>query len=298
MRGTNLVGVTSLLLFAPHISHGQAAAKLEFEAASVKPTAPNASAARKISGGPGTSDPEHFSFPAATLRELLLKAYGLRSYELSGPSWLGSGSTVVDILAKVPPDTTLEQFNVMLQNLLVERFNLTFHHETKQTPIYEMTVAKNSLKMKQSDLTAKPPERDAEGRLILGKSDDDGFPQLPPGSPLPLLVRTTNGITRMTGRSVSLSDLASFLKVYGGLDRPIVDKTGLTGKYDFKLAFSGEGATPPRLTSPSAPSDTPTEPGPSLLKAVEDQLGLKLQPQKDLVDILVVDHIDKVPTEN
>jgi uncharacterized protein (TIGR03435 family) len=295
MRGANVVaGVTGLLLLAPNVSYGQAAAKLEFEVASVKLTAPKASAAEKMSGGPGTSDPEHFSFPNATLKQLLLRAYGLREYQFSGPSWLGS--TLVDILAKVPPGTTQEQFNAMLQNLLVERFNLTFHHEAKEILVYEMTVAKNGLKLKESDLKAKPPERDSDGRLVLGKPDKDGLPQLPPGSTLPLIARTTNGITRMTGRSDSLSDLASFLGP--GLSHPIVDKTGLTGKYDFKLAFSSEGFGPPRLASPSPLSDTPTEPGPSLLKAVEDQLGLKLEPKKDLVDILVVDHIDRVPTEN
>jgi uncharacterized protein (TIGR03435 family) len=261
----------------------------KFEVASVRLSAEATStpANSRMSGGPGTADPERFTFTNLSLKQLLLKAYGLLNYQFSGPDWLTS--IRINLQAKVPSGATEAQLNAMLQNLLVERFNLASHHEIKEMAVYELTVGKDGPKLKESDLSAKPPEHERGEPLRVGGPDKEGFPQIPPGLNM-MLGRMTDGIMRWTGRQQPLSNLASFLG--GELDRPVVDKTGLTGKYDFTLAHSRDGLRP------RGPVDDTPSGGPSLFKAVQDQLGLNLESKKDPIDILVVDHIDKVPTDN
>ncbi len=247
-------------------------------------------------GGPGTGDPERLTYNNIALKTILLKAYRLLNYRLSGPDWLDS--TRFDIEAKLPPGATAEQFATMLQNLLAERFNLTVHHETKEMAVYELTVGKSGSKLRQSDLSAKPPEREPGSRLptIVGP-DKEGFPRIPAGMEV-MLGRMTDGIMRLTGGRQSVSDLAGFLG--GELQRPVVDLTGLTGKFDFSLAYSRDGLRARQLpagASAAAVDDAPSG-GPGLRKAVQDQLGLNLESKKDPIDILVIDHVDKVPTGN
>lgn len=268
----------------------------KFEVASIRPsTLPNSTPVpARMSGGPGTADPERFTYTNPTVRTLLLRAYQLQSYELTGPDWLSS--TRFDIVAKVPPGATEQQLNQMLRNLLAERFNLTIHHETKEMAVYELSVDKSGLKLKESDLSAPPPVNDRPGQpLVVGRPDQQGFPQIPPGMKL-TLGKITNGIMRWTGRQVILSELGTLLT--GELQRPVLDKTGLTGKYDLALAYSLDGL---RARGPAAAlTATSGDPsgGPTLFKAVQDQLGLKLESAKDPIDILVIDHIDKTPTDN
>jgi uncharacterized protein (TIGR03435 family) len=105
--------------------------------------------------------------------------------------------------------------------------------------------------------------------------------------------REAEGISYWTGRGIAIADLCSFLA--RDLERPVVDKTDLTGKYDFNLRYSRFGLKP---SSPRTAPTTDPAGGPTLTKAVQDQLGLKLESKKDGVDILVVDHVDKTPTDN
>ena len=264
----------------------------KFEVASVKPAALQKSNFMRISGGPGTADPGRLTWNNVTPQALLLRAYGLKSYQLSGPSWLDSAR--VDILAKVPPGATKDQINIMLQDVLVERFNPTFHREAKERSIYELTLGKNGSKLKESDLSIQPPVREP-GQLFRGGADKDGFPTAAPGTNAKL-GRTVDGIDYWTYQKAPIPDLAAQLEAE--FARPVIDKTGLTGKYDFTLMYSRDGLRVRKLdqTSNSAPADPSG--GPTLLKAIEDQLGLKLESAKDSIDVLVIDHIDKTPTEN
>jgi uncharacterized protein (TIGR03435 family) len=282
------ISATGCLVFACGAVFGQT-----FEVASVKPAAPQASGIMRPSGGPGTSDPERFTYTNVTLKALLLRAYDVKNYQITGPAWLDSER--FDILAKVPAGATKEQLNIMLQHLLADRFNLTFHHEAKEMAVYELTVGKSGSKLKEADLNAVAPTGEPGAPLRIGAPDKDGFPQIPAGLAV-MLGRITDGISRWTDRLMILSDLTSLLE--SELDRPVVDKTGLTGKYDFSLAFSRDGLRP--RGPAAAPDATPADPsgGPSLLNAVQEQLGLKLESKKDPIDILVLDHIDKVPTGN
>jgi len=269
-------------------------ANTKFEVASVKPAAPLTVPARRMSGGPGTSDPERLSWPNMPLKQLLLRAYGRREYQISGPNWLDS--TKFDITAKIPPGATKDDLNVMLQTLLVERFNLTFHHESKETAVYELSVGRNGSKLKNADLTP-PPEVEPGSRPTTIMPDKEGFLQIPAGRPI-IAGKITNGIQRWTARMQEVSGLTSLFE--SELERPVVDKTGLTGRFDFTLAYSRAGLRIRHLPAGAnaAPVDDTPSGGPTLFKAVEDQLGLKLESAKDPIDILVIDHIDKTPTDN
>jgi uncharacterized protein (TIGR03435 family) len=272
------------LAFAFSVAFGQA--QPSFEVASVKPSAAHDFNPNRVGmrGGPGTDDPEQIAYTGAVLKNILLRAYGVDSYQLSGPGWLDQER--YDILAKIPSGTTEEQFNAMLRNLLTERFNLTSHHETRELRVYELVVGKNGLKMKEAELNIS-----SEPVPKIG-ADKNGCPELPPGHPLMAGRVTDRGSICWTARMKSIGELATFLAGPPLRDR-VVDKTGLAGKYDFTLEYSQQRKSSPGTDSLGAVVDA----GPNIVDAVH-QLGLKLESRNAPVDVLVIDHIDKVPTEN
>lgn len=297
-----------------------------FDVASVKPAPPPAPGRFRVmmSGGPGSADPGQLTYTNVTLKNVLMNAYGVKGYQISGPSWLDSER--YDIAAKIPKGATKEQFMLMLQNLLAERFKLTLHREKKDLPMYALVVGKNGPKMKESvegavpadgpgPLPPPPPPpggplgNAAGGRIAMGS---DGFPKLPPGAGRGgIMMMMMNGRFRMTANGQSMSGLTEMLG--NQLGRPVVDMTGLTAKYDFTLDFAPEegqrmmgpmGAMPPPPPPPPGEGGAPVpgapdgQSGPSLFTAVQEQLGLKLDSKKGPVDLLVIDHLEKVPTEN
>jgi uncharacterized protein (TIGR03435 family) len=274
----------------------------EFEVASVKPAR---SGPRRMAGGPGTNSPGQFSCAGVNLKPLLLRAYDLTSYQLEGPPSIDSDR--FDIDAKIPPGTTKEQFNLMLQNLLVERFGLAVHRETRELPIYELVVAKGGLKLKEAEKAPAdaqtPPEPSADGpppNLHMTRNKD-GLPEFPPGV-AGMFAMPVNGVAWVTARMQTIANLLSMLQFEIG--RPVVDKTGATGIYDFNLRYAHDSAgaggagsaasAQPSFGALSAASD----PAPDLLSAFVGQLGLKLEPKKGPLEILVVDHVNRTPTEN
>ncbi|MGO9012389.1 MAG: TIGR03435 family protein [Bryobacteraceae bacterium] len=312
--------------------------KLTFEVASVKPATPLTPGRMMITmhGGPGTSDPGQATFSNVTQRMLLAKAYGVQDYQISGPGWLDSER--YEIAAKVPKGTTEEQFKVMLQNLLADRFKLTLHHETRDLPRYVLVVAKNGPKLKESAPPPPAPDggapKDGAGagyggpppgaglgpppgpppgeggmpRLQMGK---DGFPKLPPGAGRGgVILMMMPGRARMIGNGQPISKLADALARQ--LGRPVTDKTGLTGAYDFTLDFDPEGSMggrggmmmrmpggPPPGGGGDGPAANPPETeAAGLFTALQEQLGLKVEQKKGPLDMLVVDHSEKVPVEN
>ncbi len=207
----------------------------------------------------------------------------------------------------MPPETTKAEFALMLQNLVAERFNLTLHHETKDLPLYELVVAKNGPKLKPwvEDPNAPPPAPPSPGTPPpMGK---DGRPIVPPGA-IMMSVSMTNGVQRMrmTTTKQSISRMADVLA--NQLGRAVIDKTGLTGEYDYSLEFSPEGLArgglaglpppPPGVGGPPPENPPADQDAPSLLTAVQEQLGLKLESKKGPMDLLVIDHAEKTPTEN
>jgi uncharacterized protein (TIGR03435 family) len=176
MRANRCMSVLAgLAWLSAHAVFAQTA-KLEFEVASVKASAPVTSVGGvRISGGPATRDPERFTFTGATLRALLFRAYGLIDIEqqITGPEWIGKERYAVS--AKIPAGTTQAQFQEMLQNLLTERFQMTVHHDSKVLTVYELVAGKNGPKLKAAAGDAAP-----SGQLT-GAQDRDGFPVVPPG---------------------------------------------------------------------------------------------------------------------
>ena len=163
-----------------------------------------------------------------------------------------------DIAAKYPPDTRNEDRPLMLRTLLEDRFKLSVHRESKEISGYALVVAKGGLKL-------KPVEPGGSG----ANSNSDG-------------VRTTLKATK-----VSMADLADFAA--RRLGAMVVDKTGIDGVYDFELSWANED-----LNSTDAGADAL----PSFVCRLQEKIGVRLQPQKVPVEIVVVDRVERVPTEN
>ncbi|HTP30807.1 MAG TPA: TIGR03435 family protein, partial [Candidatus Acidoferrales bacterium] len=136
---------------------------MTFEVASVKPAQPPTPDGqgrifmRGPSGGPGTKDPGRITYPYMTLKNILMTAYNVKNYQINGPSWLDSER--FDVTATMPPETTKEQLQVMLQNLLIERFKMSIHREKKELPMYSLVVTKAG-KLKESAATTPAPDAD------------------------------------------------------------------------------------------------------------------------------------------
>jgi uncharacterized protein (TIGR03435 family) len=293
------------LVFSQTTAFGQAAETLTFEVASVKLAAPPPADGKIFvgsRGGPGTPDPGQITWTNATLKTLLTIAYGVKPYQVNCPAWLDTER--YDIIANVPEGATKEQVNVMWRNLLKERFGMVVHHESREFEVDELVVAKGGSKLKETtlDLNAPPPSGAPQGPPKLNK---DGIPELNrPGLMMMGLNGPTGPISRMMARAWTLSGLATVLG--NQLNRPVVDKTGLTGKYDFNLEYTPDLSRlpPPQpgLAGPGpaagAPGTEASEPGSNLAAAIQQQLGLRLAPGKAKLDVVVVDKADKVPTAN
>jgi len=282
--------VVSCLTLACLCARGQAAQAPSFEVATVKPSSPER---RMCSGGPGTSSPGIWRC-SAPVWFLITQAYGFEAYQFR--PWSSCCRTEFEIAAKVPAGTTKDQFRQMLQNLLAKRLKLRFHYEQKEMPIFELTMGKKGLKMKESapDVVSTPEEFPwASSDYSVGK---DGCPLFPAGRGGRTEGRFCN---RWTGFNLSIQEIVKTLSY--NLGRKVVDATGLKGKYDIDMKWYREwdvhGLTPDqRELVGEEPADLPH--GPSLIHAVRDQLGLELTSTKGPGDIVVVDHVEKVPTEN
>jgi uncharacterized protein (TIGR03435 family) len=311
-----LIAATISTIYLCCGAYGQSAANLpSFVAASVKLAAPPF--VFRCWGGPGTPDPGQFTCTNAPLIVLLTTAYGLKSYQIEGPDWLNSDR--FDIVAKIPAETTKEQYKLMLQNLLAERFKLTLHHQTRELPMYALVVGKGGPKMKLSDeepaaaskeeapsSPPPPPPPPSASLPEQPKMDADGFPVLPPSMRKVTvnMMNTKTGRHRMLASHESMPHLAEMLS--NQLGRPVMDETGLKGLYDFTLEYApGEsigpmaGMPPPPPGGENGAASTASSPdAPDLFSAIQAQIGLKLQQKKGPVDLLVIDHLEKVPTEN
>jgi len=236
-------------------------------------------------GGPGTSDPGRFHWEVVDLKYLVDRAWK-SYYEVKGPGWLETQAVAVD--ATMLPTTTEAQFQEMLRNLITERFALKYHIETKEIAGYTLSVANGGPKMKQSTIVPGAP--DVPPNAVHFKKGDNGFPAfteaLPPGR-----YHAEFGSdfgSRIVCQWCDIPDLANGL--HRRLNDPVTDATGLTAKYDYTLTFANDPA-------PGAgPSDAPN-PLPTLFAALQSQLGLKLDRGKVKVEMMVIDHMEKPPTD-
>jgi uncharacterized protein (TIGR03435 family) len=235
-----------------------------FEVASIRPSDPEDRSGKFIR----MQNPQRFETRNYTLKEMIAAAYNLPDRAISGgPQWISSDR--YNILAKTTGDErpTSDQQMEMLRSLLESRFNLTVHREQKEQPIYELTLANSGAKLKES--TASPSEE-----YLINRMFNDNHVLLP-------------------ARRVTMAQFVSMLQ-RAVVDRAVVDKTGLEGKYDFDLEWTRDesqfgGAIP------LAKVDTP--PKPDLFAAMQEQLGLRLRSARGPVEVLVIDRAER-PTEN
>jgi uncharacterized protein (TIGR03435 family) len=238
-----------------------------FEVATVKPTPPEWGRGRYVR----MQSAHQLVAKNYELRVLIAFAFSLSPQAISGgPAWIDSDH--YDVLAETPGDVrpTLEEQLKMLRQLLVDRFKLTFHREPKEFSIYALTVAKNGLKMKESTVD----------------------PNATPEGPLPLVFVLSPESVRLPGRYATVAELAAVMQ-RSALDRPVLDRTGLTGRYDFDLEF-----TPDETQFGGAGlKGTPESTKPDLFAALQQQLGLRLEATRGPIDTLVIDRIER-PSEN
>lgn len=242
-----------------------------FDAASIRPVAPPVgpfSPESRLScpligcGGPGTGSPERITFPHASLRNLIRAVYGMwPQHQLDAPAWMSSAT--FDVVANIPPGATREQANLMLQNLLADRFQLKVHRSTRQLPVFALVVARNGPKLKLS-------------------IDD-------PNAPRPRGTLWSGGRKKFEFDRQTMAGSARTLE--SDVHRPVIDMTGLGGTYDIRLEFA------PARSSADEPG-SPDPQAPELFTALTEQLGLRLESRRGPVDVLVVDSALRQPTEN
>jgi bla regulator protein BlaR1 len=264
------------LMNAPPIQAQAPAGHFEFEAASVRASGPDGTF--RSSGGPGTQDPGRITYASVTLKSVLATTYGVRRYQISGPSSLDSER--YDIIAKIPAGATKEQFRQMLQALLADRFQLRIHRETKELPVYALVVGKGGPKLEKAGIE----EKDCPNPSATPRPD-----------PAIFCHDLSGGRGRgLHAQAADLSEVAGFVESW--TDRPLLDKTGIKGLYRFETT----GWLPMDLGPPPAPGakqdQTDVADLPTIFTMFEG-LGLKMESQKVEMDVYVVDHIEK-PTEN
>lgn len=261
-----------------------AAQDLEFEVASVR--GPMHAPVGKMSGGPGTPDPQRMSFTHVPMSGLIGMAFENKCQELIAPDWIRGPLTdaeVYDVEAKAPPGATREQASEMMRNLLKSRFHLAYHFDTKDEDGFELVIGKGGSKL----TPAAAPDGPALDPRDSAPRDPDGYPELPAGH-ANYRSWVSNGRMRTTVRSEPVSVLTRLLSPYLIYlqSAQIADHTGLTGKYDFKLDFI-------RARTVNGLDDQRQ----SIIAAVQ-KLGLDLKPAKVPVNTLVIDRLDETPTGN
>jgi uncharacterized protein (TIGR03435 family) len=205
------------------------------------------------------------------LKTVIAAAYDLSPRAISGgPTWVDSDR--YDIVARTPGGVrpNLNEQMSMLRTLLSDRFHLALHREQKELRAYALTIAKGGPKLKESTVSG------------------DASPQGPP----PLISVVSPQLVRLPGRYATMAELASVMQ-RAVLDDPVVDKTGLTARYDFDLEFTPDESLFGGALGKGA--DDSAKPG--LFAAIQQQLGLRLEATRGLVSLLIIDHVEH-PSEN
>jgi uncharacterized protein (TIGR03435 family) len=261
----------------------QSDAQPAFEVASIKPAAPGQRGTH-IQNAPGG----RLNINNMSLKEMIVMAWRVQPFQVSGgPAWLDS--VRFDISAKSEKSPKKGEMPQMLQALLMDRFQLTMHHETKELPIYALVLAK-----KDGQLGPRLTASKEGGCTPFDPAKPPAPPQ--PGKPMDLgCGGLVMGPDRVAGTSVPLSELTPvFARILG---RTVVDKTGLTGKFDVSLEWSPDPGQSMQFAPDEPRPPAPEATGPSIFTALQEQLGLKLESQKGPVEMFVIDRAEK-PSEN
>jgi uncharacterized protein (TIGR03435 family) len=294
--------------------------KFEYEVASFKPAKPGTDGrvfmgfSMPVDGLNGTN---------ITMMLLIQQAFGVQPYQISGaPDWFTSehfdlsakmDSETADAIQKLSADDKKIARQQMLQALLADRLKLTVRHDTKELPIYSLVIGKNGPKLKESkpdDNAAKNPNgpagppapvgNNASPAIGSGGGNQSRSVTVGPGgggSTFAIGGGPGGGMQSMSASGAPIANLVRMLS--GRLGRPVLDKTGLTGKYDFKLEFAPDSNASPGFGGGDggAPAPAADSGGPNIFTAVQEQLGLKLESGKGPVEIIVIEHAER-PSEN
>ena len=213
------------------------------------------------------------------LKIVLMEAFQVKRYQIVGPSWLDEDC--FEIVAKMPEGATSDQIPAMLQALLTERFKLAAHKEDRPRPVYALVVGKSGPKFKEADMSFRRMGPRPGQVTFRAATDTRGFKG-----------------------SMTMASLAGFLT--NSLDRPVQDFTGLKGTYDIDVSWGPD----PDIDQPSPFSDgirpasaeagasVPGAPTATIFTAIQDSLGLRLEPRNEQVVMLVIDHVERIPIEN
>jgi len=312
-----IVTLTFLIIVVSAVTSAQTPAPPSFEVASIKPAEP-------ITQAKLTSGNLHLGMLVEGLRvdigylslaELIPIAFNVKPHQVSGPDWMGSQR--FDILAKMPEGTTKEQVPEMLQALLSERFLLKIHRENREQNVYALVVGKGGPKLKESPPEVEEPAGDPpKGAITLGAGNNQI--RVSPGATGPTFTSGQTGTTKMSMAAegqmrmemskVSMPAFAAILTRF--LDRPVVDMSELKGNYQVALDLSmqtifnnaraaGLGIPAAGLRGePGRPVEASEPSGGGSIFASVQQLGLRLDSRKAPIETLVIDHVEKTPTEN
>lgn len=264
--------LTLILVGAARLYGQSAQASKSFEVASAKRLL-QPSATVSTAGGPGTSDPGRWVRSNVTLLSLLTEAFQIQGHAIVGPDWLRSNR--YEIVARVPAGASRDDIPSMLQQLITERFGLTFHREQREMPGYALVTSGGAPKLKPAAATPAP---------IPGRG---GFPGIPEGiAPGAIKIDSVDTLRRFAAGAMSMSEFANYLA--GLTNFPVTDLTQLQGKYDIILYYEK-----PTAIRPDAPDN-----GLDLMSALREQLGVELRTRKTRVDLLMIDHIEQTPVAN
>ena len=298
-----------LLVLAAGTALGQTPA---FEVASVKPAAP-LDRSQMLSGQMHVGmkvDAARVDIGSMSLAELIRVAYRVKAYQVSGPDWMASER--FDVLAKLPEGASSGQVPEMLQALLAERFKLSVHRESKEHAVYALVVGKNGPKLKESapDADAPAATDDANPQVRISGRGENTQVSISGGQiGTAHMSMGPNGTMHLEAPKMNMAAFADTLSRF--FDRPVVDLTELKGTYQVALDLSMEdlrnAARTMGIMGPGMgggrdgsrpPADAASDPGGLSIFAAVQQLGLKLEPRKVALDFVVIDHLEKAPTEN
>jgi uncharacterized protein (TIGR03435 family) len=311
-----------------------ASAPLAFEVATIKLARPIQEQAMAGNMHVGVKvDGARVDIGAMSLMDLIGIAYKVKPHQISGPDSMSSYLSVdrFDILAKIPDGVDKDKMPEMLQALLADRFKLTFHRENRDHQIYALVVGKNGPKLKESPPDPEPPKEGAapakeekaeKGTMVISNGDSkvavrqtsDGN-----GNTTATMSGGPNGSMRMTMQEghmhmeigkMTLDDFANVVSRF--VDKPVIDMTELKGNYQMALDLTMEdlqniaraqgmqlpGAGPAAAAPSSRPADAASTPSGSSVFSSVQQMGLKLEARKAPVETIIIDHLEKTPTEN
>lgn len=250
----------------------------EFEVASIKPSDPNPSNPMFIGM---SADRAIVKYTNITLRDCIRGAYRVRDFQIVGPDWMTKAR--FEINAKLPPGASTDQIPEMLQALLEERFKLEIRREQKETNVYALLVGNGGPKLKPAEAKS-----DSNSPKALG----------PDGKPRELMTyRFSPGGVFVRAQSATLKSIVGLMSRFTA--RPVIDLTGIQGQYEFDLSFSPDGNVDLPGVMAVGPDGKPMqpEPLPSVFDSVK-KYGLRLEARKAPIEMLVVTHLEKTPTEN